>query len=86
MPDANVRRWAWAARSPVRTGDRTQVDNLCYVGTHSYVGTQVDNLCYMGTQVDNLCYMGTQVENLCYEEAWATGGPSGHAVDDRQCR
>ena len=76
MPDANVRRWAWAARSPVRTGDRTQVDNLCYVGTHSYVGTQVENLCYMGTQVDN----------LCYEEAWATGGPSGHAVDDRQCR
>jgi hypothetical protein len=66
MPDANVRRWAWAAPSPVRTGDRTQVDNLCYVGTHSYVGTQVDN--------------------LCYEEAWATGGPSGHAVDDRQCR
>ena len=31
---------------PGANREQTQVDNLCYVGTHSHVGTQVDNLCY----------------------------------------
>ena len=51
-----------------------------------FFGSMISTMHPLTTNTAAVLRGNTQVDNLCYEEAWATGGPSGHAVDDRQCR